>query len=299
MTKRFLTPLSTDHIDFNLSNPSTDSEGRLRWDAANGTLSLGMAGGVVQQIGEEFFVTKVLNKSGVAIPNGSFVMATGAQGDQITIAKAVTNGSVDPMYMLGIATEDIAIGAATGRVTMYGVVRDIDTSLWNVGTVLYPDQLVPGGLTSTQPSAPNIRTPIAIVIRKHANTGRIYVRMTNGSVLGGTDSNVKIDNPQQGDVLTYNATNSIWENTQVTQNLVVSSGSEYPTGSVVNGQLFYNTTTGNTAIYFNSIWKEFAYATTNAALDGGTPFTTSFDSVIDGGTNSTTVFVNPYDGGTP
>jgi hypothetical protein len=157
---------------------------------------------------------KVLNNSGVVIPNGSFVMATGAQGDQITIAKAVTNGTVDPMYMIGVATEEILSGSDTGRVTVDGVVRDIDTLAWAVGTVLYPDPSVAGGLTSTKPDAPNIRTPIAIVLRQHETTGRIYVRMTNGSTLGGTDSNVKFTALADGDLIVYNDTTDIWENTK-------------------------------------------------------------------------------------
>lgn len=255
MTKRFLAPLSTDHVDFNLSNPSQDAEGRLRWNADEGTLNLGMGGDVVQQIGEEFFVSKVLNKSGVEIPNGTFVMATGAQGDQITIAKAVTNGTVDPKYMLGFATRTIPVGSNTGRVTMYGVVRDMNTSAWPVGTVLYPNPTVAGGLTSTEPVAPNVRTPVAIVIRQHASTGRIYVRMTNGSTLGGTDSNVKFENLQAGDTITYNAESGIWVNAQPTGGGGVAVSDTAPT-SASNGQLWFNSTNAKTYVRYDSTWVE-------------------------------------------
>ena len=199
-------------IDFDTADTIATAAGRLHWDSAEGTLQFGMPDGVVQSIGMEFYMPPTKNDSGVIIPNGAFVMATGTQGDRITIAKAVTNGTVDPMYMIGVATEEISIGSENGIITVNGTVRDIDTSAWAVGTILYPNPSVAGGLTSIKPDAPNIRTPIAIVLRQHANTGRIYVRMTNGSILGGTDSNVKFTSLADNNIISYNGTSSIWEN---------------------------------------------------------------------------------------
>jgi len=214
MTKRFLTPISTPFVDFDTLNSASviSSAGRLFWNTEEGTLDLGMQNDAIQSVGMEFFMPPTKNNSGQGIPIGSFVMATGVQGDRITIAKAVTNGSVDPMYMIGVATHTIANESETGLVTTDGIVRQINTSMWPVGTILYPNPSVPGGLTSTQPEAPSIKTSIAIVLRQHANTGRIYVRMTSGSTLGGTDSNVEISSPTDGQVLTYDSSTGIWKN---------------------------------------------------------------------------------------
>lgn len=293
MTRRFLTPLSTNHVDFNLDNPSTWAEGRLWWDDEEGTLELGHGDGVTQSIGMEFFMPPTKNNSGVEIPAGSFVMATGAQGDRITIAKAVTDGSVNPEYMIGVAATTIDNGSETGLITTHGTVKDIDTSDWIVGTILYPSSASPGMFTASVGVAPDIRTPIAIVLRQHENTGRIYVRMTNTHKLG-EEQDVKVDNPQDGDTLVYNAASSLWENKE--PQITVQSGSAYPLSDLTNGQLFYNTSNGRTAIYFNSFWKEFAYIT-DLPLDGGTAGTTVFDNSIDGGNAETTVFVGSYDGG--
>lgn len=205
---------NVDYIDFNLINTVTNSVGRLYWDAAEGTLEIGMPNNSAQSIGMEFYMPPTKNNSGTTIPNGSFVMATGAQGDRITIAKAITNGTVDPMYMIGVATQDIPNGAEDGLITIFGTIRDLNTAAWPVGTVLYPNPSVAGGFTSIKPDAPNIRTPIAIVLRQHANTGRIYVRMTTGSGLGETDSNVKFTSLLDGDLVVYNDTTDIWENTK-------------------------------------------------------------------------------------
>ena len=203
-----------DFIQFALNSTATVAEGKLWYNPEDDTLNLGMSGGVVQQIGQEFFMPPCKNNSGVVINNGDFIMATGVSGDKITIAKAITNGTVAPEYMIGIATQQISIDSEVGMVCTNGIVRDIDTSAWVVGTVLYPNPSVAGGLTSTKPSAPNIKTPIAIVLRQHANTGRILVRMTTGSTLGGTDSNVEFGTLASGDTIVWNSTTGRWENQQ-------------------------------------------------------------------------------------
>jgi len=123
----------------------------------------------------------------------------------------VTNGTVDAMFMIGFADRNIPSGSELGKVVTNGTIRGLNTNAWVVGTVLYPDPLTPGGLTSTKPISPAIKTPIAIVLRQNANSGVIYVRMTNGSKLGDTDSNVEFVNLDTGQTIRYNGT--IWENT--------------------------------------------------------------------------------------
>jgi hypothetical protein len=292
MTKRFLVPIGTDHVDFNLINNFEDAEGRLRWNSEEGTLDLGMPGGVTQALGMSFYMPPTKNNSGVQISKGSFVMATGAQGDKITIAKAVTDGTVDPMFMIGIAAENISIGSEDGLIITNGLVKGINTNSWNVGTVLYPDPATAGGLTSTKPDAPNIRTPIAIVLRKDNNNGRIYIRMTVGSTLGGTDSNVKFNNPQTGDVVVYDGVNNVWTNSSAPPTAV-------PTGTVLpstgtEGVFFYNTSTSK-LYFFYELWREIQWTTVE--INGGTATTSEFELIVDNGNASTTDFAGSYDGG--
>ncbi len=247
--------ISSPHfVQFSLDPTVTPGEGKLWYNPEDDTLNVGMSGGVVQQIGQEFFMPPCKNNSGAVINNGDFVMATGVQGDRITIAKAVTNGTVAPEYMIGIATQQISVDADAGMITTMGIVRDLNTSAWPIGTVLYPNSAVAGGLTSTKPTAPAIKTPVAIVLRQHANTGRILVRMTNGSTLGGTDSNVEFTTLVDGDTIVYNATTGRWENQQPTggggASVTVSDTSpETPE----EGDMWFSSITGSLYVYYTDV----------------------------------------------
>jgi hypothetical protein len=201
-------------LDFAV-NPGTiiETAGRVYYNNEDDTLNIVHASGAVQSVGQEFFFPPTNNNSGVQINNGEFVMATGAVGDRITIAKAVTNGTVDYIYMIGVATKNIPNGSESGKIITAGLIRNFNTNAWTVGTVLYPNPSVAGGWTSTKPSAPAIKTPIAIVVRQNSSSGILYVRMTLASKLGDTDSNVEFTSLADKQMFAYNGTNTRWENT--------------------------------------------------------------------------------------
>ena len=150
-------------------------EGVLTWDADEKTLSLGLNGGdTVLQIGQESHI-RVRNNSGALIANGTVVMQVGTVGNsgRLTIAKAVADGSVDGHRILGITTEDIANGA-DGLVTNFGKVRQINTTAFSDGAVLYANPAVPGGMTATRPAHPNAVVVVAFVVHSHAS-GTLFV----------------------------------------------------------------------------------------------------------------------------
>lgn len=201
-----------DYFQFNTFASVSPLPGRMWWNSEEGTVDLEFESNVTYQMGMQLYMPPTKNNSGQVIPAGAFVMSTGAQGDRITIAKAVTNGSVGSEYMIGVAAEEIQIGSEFGKIITQGTVYNINTSQWPVGTILYPSPTVPGGFTSTKPDAPNIKTPIAIVLRQNANNGRILVRMERSSELGGTDTNVLISSPTDGQFLVYDSSTSLWKN---------------------------------------------------------------------------------------
>ena len=124
------TSFYTDYIDFNnsLSPLPSDLEGRMYWDEDNGTVTLGMHGGqVLQQIGlEEYYYVK--NQSGTTIQNGRVVRAAGTLGGsgRILGEYMIADGTIQPKFTLGVATEDIVNGD-DGYVTQFGLVSWIVT----------------------------------------------------------------------------------------------------------------------------------------------------------------------------
>jgi hypothetical protein len=81
--------------------------GELAWDADHETLQLMLDENVTLQVGQEHVVRVKNNSGSVAIPNGTVVMFSGAAGDTVKVAPAISDGSVTVDYLVGITTEDI------------------------------------------------------------------------------------------------------------------------------------------------------------------------------------------------
>lgn len=204
--------------------------GMVAWDADNETLEFMLDAHVTLQVGQEHVIRVKNNSGSVAIPEFRLVMFAGATGDTVKVSPAVTNGTVPADYIVGITTEEIPADGF-GFVTQFGFVNNVNTSAWPLGTILYPDSANAGLLTSTAPTAPSLKTPIAAVTRQHATTGRVLVRTIPGHVLNGLHD-VEISSPSAGQVLTRNSSNNAWINQQATPAGVISqfAGSTAPTG---------------------------------------------------------------------
>lgn len=167
-----------DSIQFNTAaNLVTDTPGLLHWNSADDTLNLDMPGGVVQQIGQESYAY-VRNRTGNTIPDGTAVRFAGAEQDgqaRLLIAPMQADGTFPTLYALGVTTQEIADGE-DGMVTVWGKVRDIDTSAFDVGDILYVSPTTAGEFVNTPPTAPNNVIPMAAVLRKDAEFGEIQVR---------------------------------------------------------------------------------------------------------------------------
>jgi hypothetical protein len=155
--------------------------GILTYNPDEDTLDLQHLNGVVQQIGFETFM-RVTNDTGVTIPNGSVVGFSGVNGE-IKVSPYIADGSVPELYFVGVTTFDMVDGA-TGPVTLYGKVRDLNTTgtpvseTWLVGDILYASPATPGALTNVRPTAPNAVIVVAAVLRVDALDGEIMVRPT-------------------------------------------------------------------------------------------------------------------------
>lgn len=149
--------------------------GEIAWNPLDGTFDLGLLNGVKLQSGQELHF---YGKATETISSGDAVMFAGVQGDHILIAKAdrsVINGN--PNYFIGIATQNFMVNEF-GYVTSFGKVRELDTSSYTLGSVLYFDSesSTPGLLTSTMPNANQAKIEVAAVVSVHSNQGILMVR---------------------------------------------------------------------------------------------------------------------------
>jgi len=169
--------ISTNYIDFQQDAAFVNQTARMGWNNVDKTLNLGMDYGVIQQIGEETYA-RVGNTTGSTIPNGSVVGFAGATSNALLVAPYLANGSQPSIYILGVMTHDLPDSGEKGYCTTWGFVRDIDTSAFSAGDVLYASPTTAGAFTNVKPTAPNNVIPLAACIISDATTGVIFVRPT-------------------------------------------------------------------------------------------------------------------------
>lgn len=202
-----LNELSLQTIQFDTTFSDGSVEGRLQWNANEGTLEVGLPGGsVVLQIGEEQLI-RVRNTTGSLIPNGTAVYAAGASGNNLVVDLADTTIDATAIAILGLTTESIA-NNQFGYVTSFGLVRDLNTNGLGVGTRLFLGTA--GSLTTVEPTAPNRKVNIGLVVVDDATNGIVFTRIR---VVPRLDelSDVYAPAPNDGDKLTWVAASSRWE----------------------------------------------------------------------------------------
>ena len=261
-----------DYITFNTGYSTTLSAGQLGWDG-NNTLGLGMAGGnVVQRIGEDLFF---YCKASSTITKGQVIMFTGAVGASGVPTGAPATGITDGTYIMGIASENIATNSF-GLVQAFGTLRNVDTSGYSDGDILWYNPAVTGGLTVTKPSAPNVKVQMCAVINGGSSGGgTILIRINAGSVLGGTDSNVQINGLANGQTLIYDNVAGYWKNANISAGtgVAVTNGAGSISVALATSGVTANTYGSSTAIPVITV-DAYGRATsiTTASVAGGQYF---------------------------
>ena len=231
---------SFDSVSFNTSATPTSAVGKVYWDGGT-TLNIGMTANVTQKVGEDQFY---YIKASSAIAKGQVVMFTGSVGASGVITGAPATGVTDGSYIMGVAAEAISLNGF-GLVQSFGILRNVNTSGYSDGDILWYNPAVTGGLTKTKPSAPNIKVQMAAVVNGGSSGGGvIQIRVNSGSVFGGTDSNVEFGSLSNGDVIVYNSTAGYWQN-QAQSTLVAGSATNLAGGGA--GYVPYQTGSGATS----------------------------------------------------
>ena len=170
--------LRTNYLDLEQNAAYVNKIARFAWNSTDQTANLGMEYDVVQQIGLEQYA-RVANFTGVTIPNGTVVGFAGAVPDSaLSVAPYLANGATPTLYVLGVMTHDLPDTGDKGYATTFGFVRDLNTSAFALGDILYASPTVAGGLTKVKPTAPDNVVPIAAVLQVGTTDGVIFVRPT-------------------------------------------------------------------------------------------------------------------------
>ena len=163
--------------------------GQLTWNDTDGTLELGLKGGVVKSELGQGLVTRVVNKT---VPNvdlsGSnyqVVVVAGAQGQRLAVKLAQADNDANSAGTLGIVAENINKNQE-GFIVTVGLLKNRNTTgalqgeTWNDGDVLYLSPTTAGAITNVKPQAPQHTVIVGYVEYAHANNGKIYVKIDNG-----------------------------------------------------------------------------------------------------------------------
>lgn len=150
-------------FDVTPTTPGEHTPGRVHWNATDGVIEI-MTGtsGVVLQVGQELYVD-VRNTSGATILNGRPVRVSGASGNRPLVAPDNGQGRV-----IGVMTHDID-NNGNGKLTAYGLVRDVNTSAFSDGAEVYASST--GALTVSPTSS-----FVGYVLLAHVTNGVLFVQ---------------------------------------------------------------------------------------------------------------------------
>lgn len=199
--------------------PASTPVGTMWFDASSDTLNF-KQNNITQQIGEELFI---YGRADEAITDGQVIAVTGSYGTTgyVRFAPAPI-GTSDPTHIIGLATEAIPKNGF-GRITAFGIVHDLNTVAYADGDALWYDPTVTGGMTTTQPSAPNIKVQVGVVTKAAGGTnGSIQVKVFNGPTINDI-ANIQTSSSTGGQLLTYNQTGGYWKNTSLSAGTGIST----------------------------------------------------------------------------
>jgi hypothetical protein len=189
----------------------TQLPGLVQWDDGNGTLEFGLKGGNVNlKIGQEL-VVRVYNDEATQLNKGEIVYIYGAQGNRMSVKRALATGDPTSVTTVGMATENIAAGAE-GFITAMGLVSKLNTTGLTAGLPIYLSPVTAGAYTQIAPTAPNHLVTLGYVERVDNNVGSVWMKVDNGYEIDELH-NVYTTGVTAGQVLTYNGT--YWTNQNI------------------------------------------------------------------------------------
>jgi hypothetical protein len=169
--------IDLDYLDFDTAAAHSVGVGELAWNSTDGTLDLGLQGGLKNKLGQQL-VVKARNTSGSLISKGSVVRVVGVAGGFVGINLAQADSVSNSETAFGIVAEDIA-DSSNGFVAINGIIHGLNTNAFTEGDILYLSTTTPGAITNVKPASPNYIVVIGYVAKKSATDGHILLHVQN------------------------------------------------------------------------------------------------------------------------
>lgn len=153
----------------------------------------------------------VRNSTGSTLTKGQIVYLSGATGNRPNAILAQANSEATSSKTIGMVMANIA-NNTDGQIAVNGTLHDIDTSAFTAGDTLWLSATTAGGVVAnTPPAEPNHSVFIGYVARAHPTQGRVVLAIQNGYELDELHG-VQITSVANNDILKYNSSTSLWEN---------------------------------------------------------------------------------------
>lgn len=186
----------------------------------------------------------VTNADSVTITKGQPVYAFGGTGDRLTVKLASNSTDATSAQTVGLVLSSSIAANQKGLIIVNGQLDGLNifpTSTWADGDAVYLGATA-GTVTKTKPSAPNHLVYLGFVTTaNNGSAGRMYVRVQNGYEMDEIHD-VKITSVANNDILKYNSSNGLWENSNalstkqdnITLTTTGTSGAATLVGSTLN-----------------------------------------------------------------
>lgn len=223
--------LIADQVNLNVTPTGTLPVGGTQWNDTIGSSETLLKGGSVTLKNGVDLVARVVNKvnPNTTLTKASYqvVKVSGAQGQRLAVELARANNDLNSADTLGVVIETIAPNQE-GFIMTVGQLEGINTTgslqgeTWADGDVLYLSPTTAGRITNVKPNGLTGHiVVIGYVEYKHANNGKIYVKVMNGWELAELhDVYINPATLANNDALLYDSTAQLWENTPLTKSLV-------------------------------------------------------------------------------
>lgn len=204
---------NNSEIDAIWFNPNTLSElsnvGELKYSAASNTLEFKNQYAVFQ-LGQ---VKKIIvkNDQGSQVSSGKIMYISSAVSNT-PFAKLASTSLKDSAYKsIGMTTNSVETNGFIA-LTTEGRVSNLNTSSFIEGDLLWLGQN--GSITNVEPIAPTPKIFVGIVLRSHANAGKVYVKIRRITEVAAMSS-VNVTEVKDQDVLKWNSETERFENSNI------------------------------------------------------------------------------------